>query len=237
MGISLYTLILNNQLKGNTIMVDNNTIKANARAQLGGNIFAENWLMILVAYLIYSAISGIASTVTAGLATIFIVGPLEFGLARICIKRACGEPKVDFMDMFKGFTDNFMGSMLLGLLQGLLIALWSLLFIVPGVLKSYSWALSFYIQQDDPSKDWKTCLDESAAMMYGHRWQLFCIDFTMFLWSLLGVLACGIGVLFVLPYQYMSHANFYLALKASREPAPTYEANFTQNDSDNTTQL
>lgn len=209
-------------------MVDNNTIKANARAQLGGNIFAENWLMLLVACLIYSAISGFASTVTAGLSTLFIVGPLEFGMARICVKRACGEPKLDFMDMFKGFTENFIGSMLLGLLQSLLIALWSLLFIIPGVIKSYSWALSFYIQQDDPSKEWKACMDESAAMMDGHKWDLFCIDVTMFLWALLGFLACGIGMIFVIPYQYMSHANFYLALKASREPAFTPSEGGTQ---------
>ena len=209
-------------------MVDNNTIKANARAQLGGNIFAENWLMLLVACLIYGAISGFASSVTAGLATLFIVGPLEFGMARICVKRACGEPKLDFMDVFKGFTENFIGSMLLGLLQSLLIALWSLLFIIPGVIKSYSWALSFYIQQDDPSKEWKACMDESAAMMDGHKWDLFCIDVTMFLWSLLGSLACGIGIIFVLPYQYMSHANFYLALKASREPIFTPSEGGTQ---------
>ena len=81
--------------------------------------------------------------------------------------------------------------------------------------------MSFFIQQDDPSKDWKTCLSESCEMMRGYRWQLFCIDFVMGLWSIVGSIACGIGVLFVVPYQNMSHANFYLALKASREPAPT----------------
>ena len=218
-------------------MVDNNTIKANARAQLGGGIFANNWLMILVCFLIYSAISSLASSITFGIATIFIAGPLEFGIARVCINRACGAEKVDFGDLFKGFTDNFVGTMLLGILQSIFISLWSLLLIVPGVVKSYSWAMSFFIMQDDPSKDWSTCLKESAEMMNGYKWQLFCIDVTMFLWALLGSLACGIGMLFVFPYQYMSHANFYLALKASREPAAAYDTSFTTNDGDNTTQL
>lgn len=218
-------------------MVDNNTIKANARAQLGGSIFANNWLMILVCYIIYSAVIGFASSITVGIATIFIIGPLEFGMARICVKRACDNGSVDFADLLKGFTENFVPTMVHGLLKTLFISLWSLLFIIPGIVKSYSWAMSFYIQQDDPTKDWKTCLDESAAMMEGYKWQLFCIDFTMALWALLGSLACGIGMLFVYPYQYMSHANFYLALKASRESATAFGTNYTPNDGDNTTQL
>ncbi len=199
-------------------MIDNNTIKANARAQLGNNIFSNYWLMILVCGLIYGVITSVASYVVVG--ALIVMGPLSFGMARVTVKRACGAPTVEISDVFKGFTDNFTGSLVLGIMQSLFICLWSMLFVIPGIVKSYSYAMAFYIQQDDPSKDWKTCLDESIAMMYGNRWQLFCIDFVMGLWMLLGSLACGIGVIFVMPYQYMSHANFYLALKASREPAP-----------------
>jgi len=205
-------------------MIDNNTIKANARAQLGGNIFANHWLMMLVCYIIYSAVAGVASSITVGIATIIIVGPLEFGMARVCVKRACGEPNIDFMDLFKGFTENFVNTMLLGLLRTLFISLWCLLFVVPGIIKYYSYAMAFYIQQDDPSKEWKTCLDESRAMMEGYKWQLFCIDVTMILWTMLGMLACFIGVFFVYPYKYGSYANFYLALKASRETTYTAPA-------------
>ena len=214
-------------------MVNNNTIKANARAQLGGNIFANNWLMIMVVGIIVSAVNSLAISFTMGIAIIFIAGPLEYGVARVCVKRALGEPKVDFADVFKGFSENFMGAMLLGLLRNIFITLWGILFFIPGVIKYYDWAMSSYIQQDDPSKDWKTCLNESRAMMYGYRWQLFCIDVTMFLWSLLGYLACFIGVIFVVPYQYMAHANFYLALKASCESVNnTYD---TLDDAKNTT--
>ena len=199
-------------------MIDNNTIKANARAQLGNNIFSNHWLMILVCALITSVITSVASYIVVG--AIIVMGPLSYGMARVTVKRACGAPTVEIGDVFKGFTENFVNSLLLGFMQGLFTFLWAMLFIIPGIVKSYSYSMAFYIQQDDPSKDWKTCLDESIAMMYGYRWQLFCIDFVMGLWAMLGSLACGIGAIFVLPYQYMSHANFYLALKASREPAP-----------------
>lgn len=206
-------------------MIDNNTIKANARTQLGNNIFSNYWLMIVVCSLIYGAIYSVASYLVIG--AFIVIGPLNYGIARVCVNRACGAPTVEIPDVLKGFTENFTGALVLGIMQQLFVALWSMLFIIPGIVKSYSYSMAFFIQQDDPTKDWKTCLDESIAMMYGYRWQLFCIDFTMFLWMIVGSLACGIGILFVAPYQYMSHANFYLALKASREPAPTYDTTFT----------
>ena len=196
-------------------MADNNTIRANARAQLGGNIFANNWLMMLVVGVIYSVVLGLGSYIPG--AILIIGGPLYYGIARVSINRACGNEKIEVMDLFKGFTDNFVGSLILGILQSLFIVLWSLLFIIPGIVKGYSYSMAFYIQQDDPSKDWRTCLDESSKMMYGYRWQLFCNDVVMYLWSLVGACACGIGVLFVLPYQCMTRANFYLARKAAME--------------------
>ena len=195
-------------------MADNKTIRANARAQLGGNLFSNYWLMMLVVGVIYGVITGFASSIIPG-AILIIGGPLSYGIARVSVNRACGNEKVDIMDLFKGFTENFVGSLLLGIMQTLFITLWTMLFVIPGIVKSYSYSMAFFIQQDDPSKDWKTCIEESKTMMYGYRWQLFCNDVVMYLWALVGACACGIGVLFVLPYQYMTHANFYLARKAS----------------------
>ena len=115
-------------------MADNNTIRANARAQLGGNIFANNWLMMLVVGVIYGAITGFASSLIPG-AALIIGGPLSYGIARVSINRACGNEKIEVMDLFKGFTDNFVGSLILGIMQSLFIVLWSLLFIIPVSLR------------------------------------------------------------------------------------------------------
>lgn len=194
-------------------MVQNSVLRENARKQLGNNIFAKNWLMVMVAYLIYSAIISISSTtVIVGLV---LAGPMAYGLCRLTVNRVKGQGEVDLGDLFKGFTDNFTQSFLLGLLQSLFIFLWSLLFVIPGIIKAYSYSMAFYIMQDDPSKDWKTCLDESRAMMDGHKWQLFCLDFSFIGWMILGALCCGIGTIFVMPYQCTARANFYMALKAS----------------------
>lgn len=209
-------------------MIDNKTIKANARAQLGNNIFSNFWLMMLVCGLISGVITSVASSFIVG--TIIVMGPLSFGLARVSVKRACGATEVDIGDVFKGFTDNFVNSLVLGIMQSLFIALWSLLFVIPGIVKSYSYAMAPYILQDDPSKDWKIALNESKEMMKGYKWQLFCLDLSFIGWYIVGFLCCCVGVIFVEPYVLIARANFYMALKAKNEPEqPAEEAS---NDSE-----
>lgn len=194
-------------------MTDNKTLKANARAQLGGNIFANIWLMFLVCGLIFAAITGF--TATSVILALLVIGPLSYGMARIAIKRACGiTNNIDISDLFVSIKENVGEVIILGLLSNLFIFLWGLLFVIPGLIKKYSWAMAFYIQQDNPGKGWKECLDESAAMMKGYKWQLFCIDVTMLLWTLVGSLVI-VGGLFVIPYKEMTYANFYLARKAN----------------------
>ncbi len=198
-------------------MVSNSILRKNAREQLGGNIFAKPWLMILVVYLLYTAIAGAASTFTGGIASLIITGPLLFGVYRITVNLVKGKNEVDIGELFSGFNENFAQSLLVHLMMSLFTFLWSLLFIIPGIVKSYSYAMAPYILQDNPTKDWRECMDESKAMMSGNKWQLFCLDFSFVGWMLLGMLCCGIGVLFVYPYQLTAHANFYMALKAKNE--------------------
>ncbi len=201
-------------------MVENSILRKNAREQLGGNVFSKTWLMMLVVYLIYTAIAGAASSFTCGIATIVVTGPLLFGLNRICVNLVKGKSEIELEEIFVGFKENFTQSFLLYLLTTLFTVLWSLLFVIPGIIKSYSYAMAPYILQDDPTKDWKQCLDDSQKMMKGNKWQLFCLDFSFIGWMLLGLLCCCVGVVFVYPYQLTARANFYMALKAMNEPEP-----------------
>lgn len=192
-------------------MVANSVLRANARKQLGGNIFAQSWLFMLLAVLLVGAIQGVASITAIG--AIIIAGPLAFGLCRMQVNVVMGK-KPEFSDLFTGFSENFGTSCILFILEGIFLALWSLLFIVPGIIKSYSYAMSQFIAQDDKEKDWSTCHNESIEMMKGHKWQLFVLDLSFIGWYLLGSLCLGIGTLFVTPYHYQARANFYMALKA-----------------------
>lgn len=198
-------------------MVKNSILRKNAMAQLGGSIFAKTYLMVLVTYIIVSAIIGAAASVVVG--SIIVSGPLMFGFYRIIVDLVKGKEEVEIGDVFKGFSENFAQSFLLHLMISIFTALWSLLFVVPGIVKSYSYSMAFFIMQDDPSKDWEECLDESKQMMKGHKWQLFCLDLSFVGWYILGTLCCCVGILFVYPYHETARANFYMALKAMNEPS------------------
>jgi uncharacterized membrane protein len=194
-------------------MTQNSVLRQKAREQLGGNIFAKHWLMVLLAIFIYSAIASLAGSIGLGIGAIIVTGPLTFGLMKILVKRSRGQGEVEIGDLFTGFTYCFGESLLLSLLTAIFTALWSLLFVIPGIIKSYAYSMAPYILQDDPAKSWKTCLDESQAMMKGYKWKLFCLDLSFIGWYFVGALCLGIGALFVYPYHYMARTNFYLDIK------------------------
>ena len=192
-------------------MLPNKELRRMARAQLGSSIFSNYWLMMLVACLIGSVIVSITSFFPV--LTLIVIGPVSFGLARLSAYRAKGKEQIEFGDLFSGFSENFANSCILGLLSTIFIFLWSLLFLIPGIVKSYSYSMAYYIQQDDPSKDWRTALNESRAMMRGYKGKLFLLDLSFIGWYILGVLCFGIGILFVAPYVTMARTNFYFSLK------------------------
>ena len=235
-------------------MVENTILKRNARAQLGNEIFKEKWLMMLLACAIPSLIISAAGNLFGGFAitssitnaiingdmetfftsmgtssllssvvTIVLTGPLTYGLVKVLLAQVESE-KWSLANLFDGFKECFTKSFLLGLLQSLFIFLWSMLFFIPGIVKSYSYALAFYIQRDDNTKESVDCITESRRMMDGHKWQLFCLDLSFLGWYIVGALCFGIGVYFVTPYHEMARANFYEALKAENMPQVSTEA-------------
>lgn len=200
-------------------MVENYILRENAKKQLGEKLLGTTWIMMMIVFLIYHAAIAAVSSVTFGVAALVIAGPLLYGVNRICIKRVIGEPEVKIEDMIVGFKECFVPSLVLSLMTALYTFLWSLLFIIPGMVKSYSYAMAPYILQNDPSLDWEECLEESQKMMKGNKWQLFCLDFSFIGWYFVGALCFGIGLFWAYAYHYTARANFYMALKAKNEPA------------------
>ncbi|MBQ9485483.1 MAG: DUF975 family protein [Clostridia bacterium] len=202
-------------------MSTNKELRAKARANLGGGIFQTMWLLTLVVLLIYSVIIGFASYTVVG--SILLAGPLEYGVSRILVSTARGKKDVDFGSLFVAFTEDFGNTVVLGLLKNIFIFLWSLLLIIPGIVKSYSYALAAFIQQDAEDKNWKVCIDKSREMMDGNKWKLFCLDLSFIGWYIVGVLCLGVGVLFVEPYHIQARAEFYEDLKNQNAPAAAKE--------------
>ena len=100
------------------------------------------------------------------------------------------------------------------LLKDIYTFLWSLLFIVPGIIKSYSYAMTPYLMLDNPNMDSEDCIHRSREMMHGYKWKLFCMDLSFIGWAILCLFTLGIGFLWLQPYIECSHAKFYEELKA-----------------------
>ncbi len=185
--------------------MNNAEFRARARMNLGGSIFHNDWLTALAVCLVGGII--------AGFFPLILMGPIAFGEAVIFLKKARGGGKIVFEDLFLGF-DLFGETLVLGLMQSLFAFLWALIPVAGifiAIYKSYGWAMSFYIKVDHPEMQWRECMDRSTIMMHGHRWELFCLQLSFIGWVLLGMLACGVGVLWVEPYMEASTANFYEA--------------------------
>ena len=102
-------------------------------------------------------------------------------------------------------------------MQAIFIFLWSLLFIIPGIVKSYSYAMCMYVKSDHPDYDWRACLDTSRQLMQGNKWRLFVLDLSFIGWYIVGAMVVGIGTLWVTPYHQATRAQFYEALVSQYE--------------------
>ena len=202
-------------------------IKKEARDLLGNGIFTDKWLYLLLAILVFSLIVGALDGMVIGL---ILGGIFAIGMHRILLGIARRQDeKADLAKLFSGFGDGkVVDHILLGVLQMIFLFLWSLLFLIPAIIKSYSYAMSYYIQNDNPDLDANSCITASRKMMKGHKWQLFVLDLSFLGWYIVGLLCLGIGVLWVYPYHELSKALFYEELKAqqngSAQPAEQIEA-------------
>lgn len=133
-------------------------------------------------------------------------GILAFGCAVITIAVMRGGAKA--FQVFSGFRWPFRTAAL-GFLRTLLVVLWTLLLIVPGICASYSYRMSFYLMADHP--DWSPwrAITESKRLMHGHRWRLACMDASFIGWFLLVGVTWGLAGIFVMPYFMTANAAFY----------------------------
>lgn len=95
------------------------------------------------------------------------------------------------------------------LLRTVYVFLWSLLLVIPGILASYSYAMTDYILAEHPELTANEAISISKEIMYGNRWRLFCLQFSFIGWSILASLTMGIGNLWLTPYKQAATAAFY----------------------------
>lgn len=189
-------------------------IKAKAREQLGNGIFTNTWLFAVLACFVFSAICGAAGSIIPGLGAVIVTGPLSFGMSYLFLKQARDRQPMELGDLFKGFTVDFGQNLLIGLMTTIFTALWTLLLVVPGFVKAYSYSMAYFIKADHPDYDWRQCINESKAMMNGRKMDLFLLDLSFIGWMIVGSLCLGVGTLWVTAYMNAAHARFYEGIQS-----------------------
>lgn len=176
-----------------------------------------NWGTVVVSYLLVSLITSLASTLTFGVGGILVQGPLLVGFAALLILISRGN-KAEATEIFSGFK-NFGTTLVAGILVPIFTALWTLLFFIPGIVKSYSYSMTYYILNDNPDMTASEAITESRRIMDGNKWRLFCLDFSFIGWMILSVFTFGILIFWVAPYMQMARAEFYESIKSAQKKA------------------
>lgn len=170
--------------------------------------------VILVYQLIIVAcdvVSAYVSTIGGMAASLFLDGVLTVGVAFVLL-RALRSEDFKFADMFSGFN-NFGTNCLASILKRIFTLLWTLLFIIPGIIKSYSYSMTSYILADRPELTATEAIKESQRIMNGHKADLFVLRLSFIGWLLLCVVTLGIASIYVVPYMRLAEAKFYDSIK------------------------
>lgn len=96
-----------------------------------------------------------------------------------------------------------------GILQAVYTYLWTLLFVVPGIIAMFSYSMTLFVIADNPGIGANEAIARSKAMMRGYKWKLFCMFLVFYLWGILCVLTLGIGYIWLVPYMCVCMAQFY----------------------------
>ncbi|MGE8205910.1 DUF975 family protein [Heyndrickxia sp. NPDC080065] len=114
-------------------------------------------------------------------------------------------------DLFIPFSNGklFVRSIGLPVLMWIYTFLWTLLLIIPGIIKTLAYSQSYYIYKDHPEYSLNEIITESRRIMDGHKWDLFLLQLSFIGWAILSIISLGIGFIWLVPYFNASMATFY----------------------------
>jgi len=176
-----------------------------------------NWASAAVTTIFYGVIAGASSAcvahVVSGVETIWslVLLPLGWGFTVMFLDLVRGK-KLDLTAMFDGYKD-FLRIFCTMLLLGVYIFLWTLLLIIPGIVKGLSYAMTPFILKDNPEMKNDEAIELSMSMMHGHKADLFWLYLSFIGWAVLCIFTLCIGFIWLIPYFETATAHFYEDLK------------------------
>ena len=155
-----------------------------------------------------------------GIVSFILGGTVELGYAKFLLKQY-DKKELQFSDLFSQF-ERFGTGFAQKFLRTLFTVLWSLLFIIPGIVKGLSYAMTPFILEEHPEMTASEAIKASQKLMDGHKMDLFILGLTFIGWQILACLTMGIGFLFLNPYMNAAYAAFYRSVSTGRQEARAY---------------
>ena len=204
------------------------------------NIFNANFDFSQLYGILSDAVS-IALVISLAIFVIksIVLSALGVGSYRYFLKLRCDEP-TGIGEVIGNFKDgNYLNILVIMLLKQVFTFLWSLLFVIPGIIKGIEYSVIPFILSVRPDINRKEAFRLAKALTDGHKGELFVLSLSFIGWELLSALTCGIlAIVYVNPYFYATQAEFYSELRKDAiqrgairpEELPDYEsAGFSQN--------
>lgn len=145
-------------------------------------------------------------------AAVALVNPFSVGTYKYSLNALRGTGNIS--DLGSGFDTSYKRNVKVMFFYDLYSVLWTLLFIIPGLIKIYEYRMIPYILADNPEMDKKEVFELSKSMMKGNKWRAFVLDLSFILWDFLSGITLGlVGTFWVSPYKLLTNAALYDALK------------------------
>lgn len=192
--------------------MNNADLREAARARIRGHI-GILFLITLLVGVISTAVTAVP--VVGSIVYALIIGPaFTLAIAQIYLF-VWDKIPVDLVDVFDYFK-TFWPAFKVVFLQELFTFLWSLLLIIPGIIKSYAYSQAMYILADNPDIGAREALRRSEEMMMGYKLDLFLLDLSFIGWHLLALVTLGLSYIYVTPYISTAKAGFYRTLSGGQ---------------------
>lgn len=199
-------------------MFDRQQIKENAKIIMKQNYWTLLGMCIITILsdgsLLNAAIqytkSAIPILIISTLLPIFIGNVIQIGLNRYLLEKHTSKPSSNLL-LF-GFQTNYINIVKIMFIMNLKTLLWTCLFIIPGIIKAYEYYMIPFILAKNPNIETQEAFKLSKNMTKNNKMNLFILELSFFGWILLGLLTCGIGLYFLMPYIASAQAEAFIAL-------------------------
>ena len=169
------------------------------------------FMLLGVVFIVVLVVAAVAILISA-----FLYNPLEVGIRKFFVQNLHAPAEVK--EIAFGYDHCYKNNVKTLFFRDLYLVLWSLLFIIPGIVKSYEYRMIPYLLADTPGLTTKEAFARSKELMRGQKWRTFVLDLSFLGWEILNLFTLGIlGIFFIRPYREMTNAALYEALMYGKE--------------------